>query len=432
MDFVAFILLNAVLFIRPMEFVPVLRGLPLYNMAFCFCVFFSFPMLFAKNTLRSICGHPIGLCVLTVAATGVLSSLAPGGVAEAADTLDVLGKVVFYYILLVVVVRSPARMKWFLASLVVDGCIVAALGVADYKGIYKVPGLAMVEETRFVSGIEVLYRRLGSTGLFGDPNDLSLLIVGCVVNSLYLASDRSVGVSLRAFWLLLPLPVLFQALLLTYSRAGMLMLLVAIAIYAIARYGCRVLILIFPALSVVLGIGGRQMDFQLSAGSGQSRIAIWDLYYGLFFQKPVLGVGYSHCMDYADQVAHNSYLHAYVELGFFGGTAFLSAFILSLWALLRIGSLRTRGLDAELARLWPFLLAGVGCYAFGIMSLSRCYVVPTFTTLGLAAAYERMALAASPRQPLRFGLNLIVLILITSLVFLAGMFIIIKKNANYY
>ncbi|WP_406695895.1 O-antigen ligase family protein [Singulisphaera sp. Ch08] len=431
MDFAAFLLLNAILFIRPMEFIPALYGLPLYNLSFCLCIILSFPALLAKNSFRSILGHPIGACVLTLALSAVLSNLVRHGIQEAIETFDVLMKVVLYYILLVIIVRSPSRMKWFLASLVVDGCIVAALGVADYKGIIKIPSLVVLEETRYVDGIEVPFRRLSSTGLFGDPNDLSLLLVGCVINSLYLVSDRSIAVPLRALWLL-PLPILFQALLLTYSRAGMLSLLFATAIFGIARFGWRAMIPIVLAIPLVLGIGGRQLDFKLSGGTGQSRIAIWDLYSGLFVQNPVLGVGYNHCLDYADHVVHNSYLHAYVEMGFLGGTAFLGAFMISLWVLVRIGRRRSRGLDSELARLWPFLLAGVGCYALGITSLSRCYVVPTFTTLGLVAAYERMALAASPRQSLRIGLNLIALLLISSVGFLIVIFVIIKKNANYY
>jgi O-antigen ligase len=186
------------------------------------------------------------------------------------------------------------------------------------------------------------------------------------------------------------------------------------------------------ALPVVLGVGGRQMEFNLSGGTGQTRVSLWDVYFGLFIENPVLGVGYNHSTDYSHHVAHNSYIHAYAELGFLGGTAFLGAILLSFWAILRTGTSRAQGLEPELTRLWPFLLAGVGGYAIGIMSLSRCYVIPTFMTFGLAAAYERMALAASPREPLRFGPKIIGMLLVSGLGFLIVMFVIIKKNANYY
>ncbi|SIO61453.1 O-Antigen ligase [Singulisphaera sp. GP187] len=430
MDFAAFVLLNAVLFIRPMEFIPAFYGLPLYNMAFCLCLFLSLPALLGKGVLRTIVFHPIGVCVLTLASTAVLSNLANGGIQDAADAFDVMSKVFLYYILLVVVVRTPARLKWFLAAMVINGCVVAGVGIADYKGIIRIPSLIVVEEMRYANGQAIPFRRLGSTGLFADPNDLGLFLVGCMINSLYLASDRSVALPLRALWLL-PLGVLFMALLLTYSRAGMLTLLVALAIYGIARYGWRALLPMALALPVVLGVGGRQMEFKLSGGTGQTRVVIWDCFFSLFVQNPVLGVGYNHCLDYADQVAHNSYLHAFAELGYVGGTSFLGAVLLGLYALLRIGPLRTGRLDPALAKLWPFLLAGIGCFAFGIMSLSRCYVTPTYSILGLVAAYERMALAVSPRRPLRLGPTMIGLLLLSGVAFLLIMFVIIKKNANY-
>jgi len=432
MDFAAFLLLNVVLFIRPMEFIPGLYGIPLYNIAFCLCALLSLPVLLSKGTVSAIAGHPVGLCVITVAFTGVLSNLIHGGLADAALTLDALIKVVLYYFLLVVVVRSPVRLKWFLASLVIDGCIVAALGVADYKGYFKVPGLVMIEEVRIVDGESFPFRRLCSTGIFSDPNDFGLFLAGCLTYSLYLAMDRSGSLLFRAFWILLPVPILLQALLLTYSRAGMLTLLIAIGISAVARWGKRTVLALLPALPLVLRMGGRQLDFSLSAGTGQARVAIWDIYVGLFTQNPLLGVGYDHCLDYAIQVAHNSYIHAFVELGFLGGTAFLGTFLMGLIALMRFRTLRHGRFDPRLARIWPFILAGVGSYAIGIISLSRCYVIPTYTTLGLVVAFERMALAGSRCEPMRFEPKFMVLLLATSLAFLMATFILVKRTANYY
>ena len=47
--------------------------------------------------------------------------------------------ILLYYMLLICVIRTPARLKWLLASLVVDGCILAGLGVADYQGVHPDP-----------------------------------------------------------------------------------------------------------------------------------------------------------------------------------------------------------------------------------------------------------------------------------------------------
>ena len=89
---------------------------------------------------------------------------------EAVDTADWFFKIFLYYLLLVCVVRTPARMKWLLASLVIDGCIVAGLGVADYKGIIQVPNLIIVMEVTYDrDGEEVAFRRLAGTGRVRRP-----------------------------------------------------------------------------------------------------------------------------------------------------------------------------------------------------------------------------------------------------------------------
>jgi O-antigen ligase len=383
-DFAAFVLLNAVLYIRPMDFVPGIVGLPLYNVSFCLCFFLSLPALLS-GSLRSIVAHPVSVCVMGVVITALLSNLLQGQVEEAGDTADMFLRIFLYYILLISVVRTPARLKWFLASLVIDGCIVAGLGVADYMGIVQVPGLVMMMENHTVGGETAQFRRLAATGLFGDPNDLSLMVVGCVIYSMYLLGDRSVVLPLRALWLL-PLPLLFQTLVLTASRGGAMSLMLGVGIYAFLRFRWRVLPLALLALPLLLRGGGRQVDFDVSAGSGQARVALWDIWIEMFLANPLLGVGCGQGLKYSRQVAHNSYLHVFAERGFFGGMSFLSAVLLAVWSVVRLTPSRDRLPNVELARQRTFLLASMGSFAIGILSLSRSDVVPTYTVLGMAAA----------------------------------------------
>ena len=288
-----------------------------------------------------------------------------------------------------------------LASLVIDTCIIAGLAVADYRGIVQIPEPRHRDGgTVRCDGEEVAISKAGRhrSGLFGDPNDLGLLIAGCIIYSLYLLGDRSAGLPRRALWLL-PLPLLFQALILTYSRGGAMSLMVGLGIYALLRFGRRALPLALLALPLLLRGGGRQLDFDVSGGSGQARIVIWDAYMNMFLQNPLLGVGSAQGMNYAYQVAHNSYIHVFAERGFFGGIAFLSAFLLAVWSMVRLTPPRDRLPSDELVRLRTFLLASIGSYAIGIMTLSRADVYPTYTILGLAVAYERMAAGDSARGP---------------------------------
>jgi O-antigen ligase len=335
-----------------------------------------------------------------------------------------------YYMLLVCLVRTPARVKWLLASLVVDTCILAGLGVADYRGIVHIPSLSVVMEVQYVGGVEMPLRRLGGTsgGLFGDPNDFGLLIASCIIYSLYLLGDRSAGLARRAVWVL-PMPLLFYALSLTYSRGGALTLMIGLGIYAQVRFGRRAAVLALLALPLLLLGGGRQMNFNISGGTGQARVAMWDLYMSMFIENPLFGVGFGQGMNHAYQVAHNSYIHVFGERGFFGGMAFLSAVLLAVWSVLRLNPSRARPPDDELVRLRTCVLASIVSYAIGIMTLSRADVYPTYTILGLAVAYEHMAVGASDRGPLRLAPRSICRLAAASVAYLVIMYIYIKRNA---
>ena len=119
----------------------------------------------------------------------------------------------------------------------------------------------------------------------------------------------------------------------------------------------------------------------------------------MLLANPLLGVGFGQGMNYASQVAHNSYIHVFGERGFFGGMAFLSAVLLAVWSVLRLKPSRDRPPDDELVRLRTYVLASIFSYAIGIMTLSRADVYPTYTMLGLAVAYERMAAGRRPGGP---------------------------------
>jgi len=64
--------------------------------------------------------------------------------------------------------------------------------------------------------------------------------------------------------------------------------------------------------------------------------------------------------------------------------------------------------DPELRRLQPYMTALVTAYATGMLSLSLCYSVPTFTILALATVYGQAAMTYPPVPALRFNLRFFV------------------------
>ena len=90
-------------------------------------------------------------------------------------------------------------------------------------------------------------------------------------------------------------------------------------------------------------------------------------------------------------MAYNSFVHAYVELGLFGGTLFLGCFFFPALSLYRLRNLRHEFQHPELNRLYPFVVAMLIGWTLGLQSLSRAYVVSTYLMLGTQVAYANLA-----------------------------------------
>src|SRR5262249_2134741 len=136
-------------------------------------------------------------------------------------------------------------------------------------------------------------------------------------------------------------------------------------------------------------------------------LEIWRDGFAAFRQSPLLGIGMDNYQEIADgYVAHNSFVQAFVELGFIGGTFFTSAFALGLWDPFRLT-------PQYLARLTPLvqplrlcLLALLAGNVMGMMSSSRTYTVPTYMLLGLATVFGSLVTKQLPVLALRFDMRL--------------------------
>jgi hypothetical protein len=388
-----FILVNVSLFVRPAEIVPSLEGWPIYAVLATLALAAALPFVLEQLTLRSLLDRPITACVVGMLAAVVLSHLSSFFIWGARTSGAEFLKVLLYYLLLVGVIDRLDRLRRFLACLVVLAAVAAGLAVMQYHGLIDIPALAAVEQGRIdpETGEGSIVLRIVSTGIFNDPNDLCLLLVLGMAACVHGLEDRRWGFW-RFFWIA-PLGLFGYAMTLTQSRGGFLGLLAAVVVFIWIRFGWRkglpIATLALPVMFFLFA--GRQTELDVGEGTAQDRIQLWSEGLTLFRRAPVFGIGCGNFVEEIGQVAHNSFLHSFAELGFFGGTMFLGAFALAFRVLQRIGPSMTRASDADLLRLRPYLMAIVAGYAAGMMSLSRTYVVPTYLILGLAAAYIEIA-----------------------------------------
>jgi O-antigen ligase len=397
LGFALFVVVNAVLFVRPAEIVPALQDLPIYMVAILLCLACSVPAVVQRFNPRILAREPSSLWVIGLLPAVVLSNLSHGNIYDARVGGLAFAQVLVYYLLLVGLVDTPSRFRTFLLTIMVFVVASAILALLQWHDVIDLPVLRAItdqygDDADGEGSGTIL--RLVSTGIFHDPNDFALILTTGLLIGLHalIAAPRW---RVRLAWLV-PTGVLGYAFILTRSRGGMLALLAGVLALTFCRFGRRrtiaVAALIIP---MVLIFGGRQADIDLSntSDTGVGRILLWRDGLELFHQSPLFGIGRDQFAEQNGFVAHNSYVHAFTELGLFGGTTFVGALfvpLLIMWSVRRYG--RAQALDPDVRGsaalgLLPCVIAILVAYAVGLNSLSRCYVESTYAIIGIAGAY---------------------------------------------
>lgn len=445
MAFVLFVLLTLNVILRPAELIAVLEGLSIYEALLggtLLCVLSS-----ARDQLlpRVMKVRPITACVLGLLVAIPLSHLSHAWISGAVESTNFFLKTVLYFLLLITVVNTAQRLRLFLLGIVLFTTVTVAVCVADFRGLIDVPFIEhvvqlgeLLEAEKAELGElpkEVLARvtRMCGTGIFKDPNDISQLIVAVSVLTTYFLFDRRRRFT-RFVWII-PLIIFGMGLMYTKSRGGILSAAVAVLTYIALRYGGRTSILAALMGACLLPfMAGRQGDIDIEDGSGQERIQMWSE--GLQELKSpniLFGIGHGLYGDIAGLVAHNSYVHAFVELGLFGGTFFVGLFLFSGLGLKRLYTLRSEMRDPELRRLLPFMGAMLAGWAMGLFSLSRCYVPPTYLIIGIVSNYIHIVEQDMvPRRAVtRWDSDHVKMLVITSVMTLLFLYLFVKVFARF-
>ena len=177
LGFALFLLLNAVLFLRPTELIPALDGVQIFEVVILSCFAVSFPAVFSKLRWRQLVAEPITVCVFGLLIAVAFSHLAHLRLRDAFTGTFSFFRIVVYYLLFVGLVNSPRRLKWFLLWLLACLAAVTVLVLLQHFAVIEVS--ALVEHFERVvdeqTGDTVLISRIQAAGIFGNPNDLARL-----------------------------------------------------------------------------------------------------------------------------------------------------------------------------------------------------------------------------------------------------------------
>jgi hypothetical protein len=432
MDFLLFLLVNAALFIRPAEVIPGMQDIELYKLLIIPCLVVALPAVLEQFQADKLAARPLTVCVLGLWLAIVLSQLSHGQAEKAALEGFAFAKTVAYYLLFVAIVNTPERLRRFLFWVMVFAAATTLVAVLRYHGVIELPTLTTLQDRRDDElGNETIFLRLCGTGIFRDPNDFTLLLVLGIPLTLYRLTGTQGGLG-RVLWLA-PLALFGYALALTQSRGGLLAVMLGLFVLFQARFGKKIAFLLMVAVLPVLLVfmAGRQTDVFTSGDTAQQRYQLWSDGLMLLREAPVFGVGVEEFQPRAGMVAHNSFVHAFGELGLFGGTLFLGAFFYGLWTLYRLGSRDRVIVDPTLRRLQPYVLAIVAGYAGAMLSLSHVYSVPTYTALGLMTSFLGLAVVYPPLPVRRFNGQLLQRFALATASFLLVTYLVVRVMVRW-
>jgi len=416
MAFFLFILVNAALFIRPAEIVPALLGWEIYFYLIVFCFVIATPEVIRYLTAQSLDTQPVTLCVFGLLLAIPLPFVIAGEMAEAWRTSFLFAKVCVYYLLFVSLITTPFRLRTLLLCILGFCAGITVLVVLRYHDIVQLATVQALNDTmQGQYGSTITFKRLQGTGIFQDPNELCVLLAAMLPLALYfLLASRDLFMRILGAG---ALPLFAYAVFLTGSRGGFLAFAGGLGVLGFMRFGWKrtLLFSLVGAPLLFFAFGGRQTQISTSEGTGLSRVELWRDWLMTFRENPIIGKGMSMPKEEdvknrrPDQelkhLAHNSYLQSFADLGFFGGVLFVGAFFVAVWMLYRFNAKDSVIVNADLRALQPYLVASLCAYALGMMSLSICYVIPTYLMLALSVSYTQMARRAALVAPAKLRLD---------------------------
>jgi putative inorganic carbon (hco3(-)) transporter len=326
-SYAALFAFTLVLYARPSEFYPSPVTASIALVIGIVTLVFFVPTQFALEANISVTTPEVKILLLfaLLAVVNMPLAMSPPDAVQVFTTTFV--RCVVMFIVMVNVVRTPARLKGLLFLGVAAAIWLSFAAINDYR-----TGLLTVEG----------YRAAGrGTGIFGNTNDMALHLVTMfpiVAASMFASRNKVIKIALAACGLLL-----VSAIVLSYSRGafiglivilvffalklgdqnrfaivgGLVLVAAAFLLFAPGGYGTRLLSIFVPSLDPVQSADARRAELFRS------------IYVAI--RHPFFGVGmgnYQSQMSLRGLVTHNSYTQVASEMGLFALATYI-AFMVS-------------------------------------------------------------------------------------------------------
>ncbi|MBT63679.1 MAG: hypothetical protein CML13_10755 [Puniceicoccaceae bacterium] len=296
------------------------------------------------------------------------------------------GKIFITFVVLWINLNTVKRLELFTLFLVLMCCFISVNCILQ---IQTGTGFGGSEPLiRPIPGSDEFVYQAHYFGIFSDPNDTAQLLTLALPLTVFVLIRYS-NFLLRIAAMIVLITIVW-AIFTTESRGGFLSLVVTAGVafrkmmsvkqFAFCCFCGVFLITIF----LPSRFSGGLMD-----DSMRERVNFWGEANYAFIQKPLFGVGYGMITDYIpkNRSVHNSFVHAYAELGTFGYIFWFSCLAFAFISLWQMAELKTESTEDRHLSLWlKCLVPGLaGMYLSGYF-LSRTYQLPFFVIFAMCAA----------------------------------------------
>lgn len=373
---------------------------------------FHIPQLLAIGTLLVLAAHllvgrlrlawslelKLFAVLFGIITVGVLT--ATGRDIAIAYWVDTYVKIAVMVFAIASLARRPDQFALANRAFVLAGMFVGS--VALYNSANSI---GLVEGTRVTIG-----RDIGS--VLGDPNDLSLVLLFPFAFAVSLVLTPGTRVLSRLLGLV-GTGIIFQAILATQSRGGLLGMLAVAAVFAARRIRSRAVLFGGGAVALVLlfaaaGINGRSSGGAAEGAvideSSEGRLHAWGAAFRMAVAHPLTGVGLNNYVanywQYSDwwegfaKAVHSTWFCVLAEGGFLAFFVFVAMIVFCVRAALRSTRVTSRAelgprYEPAVHGMAQAVLAGLGGFVVSGTFLTQAFTWPIYIQLALAVAVSR-------------------------------------------
>lgn len=317
MGFFFTLIMTALLYIRPQEYVEAIKGWPIMDWVAIGCIAGVF--LEGSFSAEKFRRSPINILIIffwfQLGASWLLNNWLGGIVYNIVH----FSPVAIMYFLIVLTVDSTRKLKLYIWTLVFFCCFLALESMLVFYTGSGVTGATALERG------EVMQTK--GVGIFADPNDIAINMVPMTAFLLPAFHKALLSKSwIPGFAFLLPF---INGIVLTRSRGGMLGLLSVGWMYLRRRTGIVFAVIgIAMAFALIVSLPRMgQIDTQES--SARLRLDHWSYGLNLFKTHPIMGVGVGNFADIGNytHTAHNALILVQAETGLVGTFFWISMLI---------------------------------------------------------------------------------------------------------